>query len=80
MTEFFKQVMENKKLDCIVEAPLGDIPKRQQYHSLPEQVKSFVWTCPHYKARLADRSTNETTGFVPCGVCAKCKEFSTHVK
>lgn len=63
-------VSEGKAVTTPIETPLEYLTKKQQYYSIPAEIRQYVWTCVNYQTRNQD-----STVFTACGKCKKCLEF-----
>lgn len=75
--EYFLKIMEHEQLTVQRTRPLSHLTKKQQWDMIPAEVKPLVWYCANYNTR--NTSGGVTSGFVRCGLCAKCLEFDTLV-
>lgn len=74
----FNRVMSYYKRLVFIDMPLKDKTKLEQYKSIPDNLKQYVWTCDFYASR--NTSNGETISYNRCHKCSKCVEFDLLTK
>lgn len=75
--DIFDMCMKAQERNVTLEHPLSGLSKRDCYKMIPESVRKYIWTC--IKPTATIKGKNGVKGYVPCGKCGKCTEFSSKV-
>lgn len=76
--DIFDMCMKAQERNVTMEHPLSGISKRDCYNMIPESIRKYIWTCITPTSIIKGKN-DVVKGYVPCGKCGKCTEFSSKV-